>query len=297
MANVYSRKCRTGSCDKQPFFGVAGTKTAEYCAQHALNGMVNVYSRKCRAEGCGKRRSHGVVGTKTVEYCAQHALNGMVNIYSRTEGCRKEPSFGVAGTKTVEYCAQDALDGMVHVRSRKCRTCKMMGRTESGKKVSFGMAGTGKKTKNCAQHALNEMVHVCSSKCRTKGCGKKPSFGVANTRTAEYCAHHARLKCGVEGYREGEVDPHHSGKETIGNILPNGVKCQTVHPLAATNPLSEGSQGSRKRVRHPEITSSASLQPISRESAGRAGSMPDIDGQKCPVKRDASVKAEVLLSL
>ena len=120
---------------------------------------------------------------------------------------------------------------------------------------------------------------------------------MANTRTAEYCAQHARLKYGVEGYREGEVDPHHSGTETIGNIIPNGAKHPTVHPRSTTIPPSEGSQSSRKRARHPEITSTAPMRPISRESAGGAGTMPDIDGQNSPVKRDYSVKTEVQLSL
>ena len=119
---------------------------------------------------------------------------------------------------------------------------------------------------------------------------------MANKRTAEYCTQHAILKCGVEGYREGEVDPHHSETENIGSILPNGAKHQTVHPPAATSPLSEGGQGSRKRVRHPEFTSTASMRPISQESAGGMGIMQDSDGQKSPVKR-VSVKAEVQLSV
>ncbi|CAN0410507.1 unnamed protein product, partial [Ascophyllum nodosum] len=116
-----------------------------------------------------------------------------------------------------------------------------------------------------------------------RGCGRKTSFGVANTRTAEYCAQHARLKCGVEGYKEGEVDLHHSGKETIGNILPNGAKHQIVHPPATTSPPSEGRQGSGELVLYPEITSTASMRPISRESAGGAGTLQDIDGQKSSV--------------
>ena len=71
---------------------------AEYCAQHASDGMVNVTSRKCRTDDCGKQPSFGVTGTKTMEYCAQHAPDGMVNVKSRkckTKGCGKGPSFGV----------------------------------------------------------------------------------------------------------------------------------------------------------------------------------------------------------
>ena len=88
---------------------VAGTKTVEYCAQHAPDGMVNVSREKCRTEGCGKRPSHGVSGAKTVEYCEQHVPDGMVNVCSRkcrTESCGSGSSYGVAGTKTVKYCAQ-----------------------------------------------------------------------------------------------------------------------------------------------------------------------------------------------
>ena len=38
---------------------------AEYCAQHAPNGMVNLYKKKCRTESCSKRALFGVAGTKT----------------------------------------------------------------------------------------------------------------------------------------------------------------------------------------------------------------------------------------
>ena len=45
-----------------------------------MDGMVDVRSRKCRIEGCDKQSSLGVAGTKTMEYCAQHAPGGMVNV-------------------------------------------------------------------------------------------------------------------------------------------------------------------------------------------------------------------------
>ena len=61
---------------------MAGTKTAEYCSQHAPDGVVDVMKSKCKTEGCGKSPSFGVAGSKTVEYCAQHALEGMVNVKS-----------------------------------------------------------------------------------------------------------------------------------------------------------------------------------------------------------------------
>ena len=287
--DVRSRKCRTEGCGTIPSFGVAGTKTVEYRAQHAPEGMVDVKSRKCRTEGCGKLPSFGVAGTKTREYCAQHALEGMVDVKKRkcrTEGCGKLASFGVAGAKTGEYCTRHALEGMVDVKRKKCIT------NGCGKLPPFGFEGT-KTVKYCAKHAPN----VCCRKRRTKRCGKKPSFGVTNTRTAEYGAQHTRLQCGVEGFRERKVGPHHSGKKTFANVIPSVAKHTSVRPPPKTSQPSGASRDSRKRVRHPEITSTASKRAVAREPTAGVVTMPDIDGQKFPIKQNSSVKVEVHLSL
>ena len=261
----------------------------EYCAQHAPEGMVDVCSRKCRTEGCGKVPSFGVAGTKAAEYCAQHALEGMVDVKnrkSRTEGCGKIPSFGVAGTKMEEYCAQHAPEGTVNVHGKMCRTAGC------GKRSSFGAAGT-KKAEYCAQHALDGTVDVKSPKCKTGSCVKIPSFGVADTKTVKYCAQHTRLQRGVEGFREREVGPHHSGKKNIANVIPSVAKHTNVRPPPTkTSQPSGANRDFRKRVRHPETTSTASKRAVAREPT-----VPDIDGQKSPVKRDFSVKIEVQLSL
>ncbi|CAM9758461.1 unnamed protein product, partial [Ascophyllum nodosum] len=57
------RKCITEGCGKEPSFGLVGTKTAEYCTQHAPDGMDNVTSRMCRTDGCGKYVLFAVAGT------------------------------------------------------------------------------------------------------------------------------------------------------------------------------------------------------------------------------------------
>ena len=256
MVNVKSKTCRTEGCGKIPSFGVTGTKTAEYCAQHALERMIDVRNRKCRTEGCDKRASFGIAGSKYVEYCAQHAPDGIVNVKNRKcriGGWGKLPSLGVAGTKTAEYCARHSLDGMVQVKSRKCRS---------------------------------------------KQCGKKPSDGMADTRTAEYRAQNTRPQCDVEGFRERKLGPHHSGKETIANVLPSVTKHTIVRPPPTKTSQPSGvSRDSRKRVRTLEITSTASKRAVAREPTAGVLSMPDIDGQKSPVKRISSVKREVQLSL
>ncbi|CAN0478399.1 unnamed protein product [Ascophyllum nodosum] len=244
MVDVYRKKCGTESCSKRPSFGVAGTKTAEYCAQHAPHGMVDVYNKKCKAESCSKRPSFGVAGTKTAEYCAQHTLDGMVDVKPRkrkTEGSGKKLSFGVAGTTTVEFCAQHASDGMVDVKPRKLKA---------------------------------------------EGCEKKPSLGVAGTTTGEYSAQHAP---------DGMVDVVCENK-TIGNVVPSDATVTTVHPPPThASPPSGASRGFRKRVRLPENTCTYSKRVVARESTGGAVTMPDIDGQKPPVRRDSSVKTEAQL--
>ena len=138
----------------------------------------------------------------------------------------------------------------------------------------------------CSQHAPDEMVHVYSRQCR-----------VANTRTGEYCARHARRTRGVEGYGEREFGPYGSGKETIGNLIKCGAKKNTVHPTPKASRPSGGNGDSRKRVQHLDITFTASKRTVSRGSAGGVETIPDIDGQTSPVKRDSSVKTEVQLSL
>ena len=147
-----------------------------------------------------------------------------------------------------------------------------------------------------APFAPNGRVDACSRNGTTGGCGRELSFGVANTRTAEYHAQNTRLKCGVEVYRERELSPHHCGKETIGGVLPSGGKQTDAHPLLTqASPPSGGSRGSRKRARHSEITSTAAKRAIGRESTGGAVTMPDIHGQKSPVNRNSAMKTEVQL--
>ena len=165
-----------------------------------------------------------------------------------TDGCGKHPSFGVAGTKTAEYCRQHAPDGMVNVHR----------------------------------------------KVRLKDSGMISVFKVAVTKTAEYCAQHIRPRCGVGGCGGREIDPNHSGKESIGDASLSSSKHETVHsPPAQASPLSGDSRVSRQRVRHLHDVPTALERAVVLESAVGAVTMPEIEEQKSPVKRDPSVKTEV----
>ncbi|CAM9980720.1 unnamed protein product [Sphacelaria rigidula] len=152
------RECSHEGCSKGPWYGVAGSRIAEYCAQHADEGMICVRPlRECSTEGCSKVPSHGIAGTRKAEYCAQHARDDMVNVKNRKrcahESCCKRPSYGVPGTRTAEYCAQHAADGMINVERKRC---VHEGCTEH---PSFGVAGS-RRADLCARHANEGLVHV-----------------------------------------------------------------------------------------------------------------------------------------
>ena len=114
MNDVKNKTCRAESCGKNASFGVAHTKTAEYCAPYSPDGMVDMKGRKCVAEYCGKLQSLGVTATKTMDYyCAPHFLYGMADVKNKKQcmakGYGKTPLDGVAGSKSAEYCAQSAV--------------------------------------------------------------------------------------------------------------------------------------------------------------------------------------------
>ena len=107
----------------------------------------------------------------------------------------------------------------------------------------------------------------------------------------------SRIQCSVEGFREREVGPHHYGKEAIANVIISFAKHTSVCPPLKTSQPPGASRDSRKRVRHPEITSTALKRAVAREPTAGVVTMSDIDRQKSSVKRNSSVKVEMQLSL
>ena len=244
----------------------------------------------------GKLRQDPVVRDgryKNAKYCTQHALDGMVNVRNKrctTQGCGKEPSFGVAGTKTVECCTQHVPDGIINGRNIKCTT------EGCDKEPSFGVAGT-KMAKYCTQHAQDGMVDVMREICTAKESGMICSFGVAGTKTAEHCAQHNMPRCGVKECRGRGIAPNLSGKDTNGDASPIGSKHKTVHsPPAQASPLSGGSWGSLKRGRYLHNVPTALKRAVILWSTAVARTMPEIEGQKSPIKRNYSVKTGVQVS-
>ena len=76
---------------------VAGTKTPEYCTQHAPDRIVDVNHKKCRTEVCGKIPLFGVAGMKAAEYCAQHTPDRMATVNSMLNGRLRQDSIFWSG--------------------------------------------------------------------------------------------------------------------------------------------------------------------------------------------------------
>ena len=126
--DVTHKSCGHPGCNKQPTYGVEGTKTAELCSQHAREGMVNVISKRCGRQGCNKYPSFGVEGREKREYCAQHATPGMTNrrgvsIRSEGEGSEVGYSSGSGG--------RDALDADAPARRSAAKKPKRARQADS----------------------------------------------------------------------------------------------------------------------------------------------------------------------
>ena len=62
MVNVVSKRCAHHGCAKGPSYGKAGSKKAEYCRDHAEDGMVNVTHKRCAHHGCIKVAQYSKAG-------------------------------------------------------------------------------------------------------------------------------------------------------------------------------------------------------------------------------------------
>lgn len=129
MVNVinWTECCREG-CGKYPTYGARGSNNREFCAEHALEGMVDVHRKKCTVEGCTKRASHGVRGSGRRQVCGEHASGDMSDVgqkfcrfSSPEEGdCGSTARYGIRGSKRREFCSRHAPDGMVNMNDKLC---------------------------------------------------------------------------------------------------------------------------------------------------------------------------------
>lgn len=71
----------------------------EVCAEHKKGGMANVRNKRCGLPGCNKNPSYGVQGSKAAASCAGHAKEGMLNPRSGRIFVGKSSSSGADDTQ------------------------------------------------------------------------------------------------------------------------------------------------------------------------------------------------------
>lgn len=77
LVDIKSAKCIHPECTTRPCYGVKGTKKALYCFAHKNVDHVDVKNTQCTVAKCFTRPSFGFAGY-SAEYCAEHRLEGMV---------------------------------------------------------------------------------------------------------------------------------------------------------------------------------------------------------------------------
>lgn len=91
MVHIYAKKCAGDGCSKQPSFGVAGSKKAKYCTEHALEGMIDVSAKT------SELRYDRQEGRVLCSVC--FGGNGRRFSMCGKDGFSKIPSYGVADRK------------------------------------------------------------------------------------------------------------------------------------------------------------------------------------------------------
>jgi hypothetical protein len=83
MVNVLSKKCEHEGCNTQPIFNIEESKSARFCSEHKLEGMVDIYNKTCEHKGCKILSSFNIYGEIKTKFCSIHKLEGMVDIKNK----------------------------------------------------------------------------------------------------------------------------------------------------------------------------------------------------------------------
>jgi len=173
MVNNHKQNCKFTGCPITPSFGIDGT--IEYCAGHALPGMISRHENKyCPIKDCERTVSYGFVdGIK--EYCKDHALPDMVNLKYPTCKCGKIATFNFPTQKPIT-CKKHADTGMIDVTAPRC---------DCGTTAGFGLPGN--KPTKCVQHKIPGMIPNPTKRCTTKPCKEYAIYGL---NQALHCEDH-----------------------------------------------------------------------------------------------------------
>lgn len=191
-------KCGVETCSFSACCGKQGSTKREFCARHALKGMIRLDAKGCVHPGCLLEASYGIKGNgRTREFCARHASDQHVDTLPRSArkrkqchgpGCTTAPSYGKAGSGKREFCRSHALLGMTYRGRPICRQpgCSMSVRTrtvgESVENLGF-----------CPRHVLLSAAEVSGTSTPYVHSGEcketmlSSCLSVRRSKTEEFC--------------------------------------------------------------------------------------------------------------
>ncbi|CAM9891520.1 unnamed protein product, partial [Sphacelaria rigidula] len=111
MVDVVNKRCGQEGCFNKPSYGAKGSRRADFCAQHAVAGMVNVVKKRRGQEGFSKP-SNGTVGSRRGKFGAQHAGRAIMDVESKRcgqEGCSKYIMRDLEGESKTTFCREHAV--------------------------------------------------------------------------------------------------------------------------------------------------------------------------------------------
>lgn len=117
MSSSVPCKGNDGQCGKRSSWNWKGSAVADFCSEHAAEGMVSLRTRRCSHDGCSTTASLNVKGSKKAKFCRVIAEPGMVRVTGRLcsqDGCTKAASFTLKG-KSPRFCRKHAAPDMINV--------------------------------------------------------------------------------------------------------------------------------------------------------------------------------------
>lgn len=122
LLDAYMGKLCVERCGRDSSHGDGTIGKRTHCATCAPQSMVNLKNPRCRL--CTKRASKGMADSKVALFCSDHAAEGMIDVRSRLcveAGCKKQPSKAAPGSNVARFCAGHAPAGAVRIRGGKAK--------------------------------------------------------------------------------------------------------------------------------------------------------------------------------
>ena len=191
--------CDMPKCSRSPYYNVAGSSRALYCAIHKSASMVDIFAdwKTCRYQSnyrrtpCTHQATYSFDPIMQPTHCHAHRALVMHQVVAaRCEGqgkgitvCAYEPIFKNPGDLLPTICAMCDHDGRVDYREDKWHIEGCMLRPR------FNFPGT-KMPIVCPAHCEQGMVNMRDKTCSVINCTTRPAYSWPGEKSGRFCVQH-----------------------------------------------------------------------------------------------------------